>query len=71
MTLIIASLMVDRRPPLGGYASESAAPQRSRLNRLTYTTYTTYTALPWPGRPGPCWNLKTLKKPNVTVHNTC
>ncbi|KAI7784294.1 integral membrane protein [Diaporthe eres] len=70
MTLIIASLMVDRRPPLGGCASESAAPQRSRLNRLTYTTYTTYTALPWPGRPGPCWNLKTLKKPNVTVHNT-
>lgn len=26
MTLIIASLMVDRKPPLGGYASESAAP---------------------------------------------
>lgn len=58
MTLIIASLMVDRRPPLGGYASESAAPERSRLNRLTYTTYTTYTALPWPGRPAPVGTLR-------------
>lgn len=31
MTLIIASLTVDRKPPLGGYASESAAPPKEHL----------------------------------------
>lgn len=36
MTLIIASLTVDRKPPLGGYASESAVPESSISNRLTY-----------------------------------
>lgn len=71
MTLIIESLMVDWKSPLGGYASESAAAERSRLNRLTRNRMHHLHHLhgsPLARPAGPLLNLKTLKKPNVTIH---